>query len=58
MEDSQDVDMTEAEVWRDTSRTFPHLYLPDSSLDLLIPPSETLSDAIAVYEALRFFRPR
>merc|ERR1711892_32481 len=55
IEESNEHDMTEAEVWRDTTRSFPPLSLPDSSLDLLIPPSQCLADSIAVYEALRFF---
>ena len=63
-EDDEDVGMsmdhvedtdTQDEVWRDASRSFPPLTLPPSSLDLLIPPGETLSATLAVYEALRFF---
>ena len=44
------------EVWRDTTRSFPPLQLPDSSLDLLIPPGPILSEVFTIYETLRFFQ--
>ena len=47
--------MEPLEVWRDDSRHFPELELPSSSLDLLIPPSSMLLDALSVYESLRYF---
>ena len=42
-------------MWRDDTRHYPSLELPHSSLDLLIPPSSMLLDALSVYESLRFF---
>jgi len=52
-----EMSMEPLEIWRDNSRHFPELDLPDSSLDLLIPPNRLLLDALECYETLRHFSP-
>ena len=54
--DTDDSSIEAQEVWRDSTRSFPPLQLPESSLDLLIPPGPTLSDVFTIYETLRFFQ--
>ncbi|CAG5114179.1 Oidioi.mRNA.OKI2018_I69.chr2.g8245.t4.cds [Oikopleura dioica] len=50
-----EMSMEPLDIWRDNSRHFPELELPESSLDLLIPPSQLLLDALEAYETLRHF---